>query len=203
MGSEDKKKKRDLLCPRNVWIAIGLQGLSLAMLLGLIVCLADWSVPSARRMFHFGPTGNGVDVSVFGIDVNSWGKWGLLVGWIVVNECLATWSYKIYKNWYRNRLLDPKSPTTGVSDPAALVMVNLFSVITFVPRIFNYLLVIVTGMVQFLVPGFLARRVVSTIVDARYLRDKKEARREGITESRPVGSSGSSRDRLLPTSRRQ
>jgi hypothetical protein len=72
--------------------------------------------------------------------------------------------------------LDPKSPSVGVSDGVALTMVSLWSVVTFIPRIFKYLLVIVTGMIQFLIPGFVARRVMSSIVDSVYLKEKKKKR---------------------------
>lgn len=175
MGKPTQTKKTEgILCKKNVWIAIGLQAVSLVILIVIVASFANFTSANAKKMFHWGPSvPNGIQVNVFGINVDSAVKYGMLIGWIILSECLATWSYKIYKNWYRNKLLDPKSSDVGVSDGVALTMVNLWSVITFVPRIFKYLLVVVTGMIQFLIPGFLARRVVSSIVDAIYLKEKK------------------------------
>ena len=59
-----------------------------------------------------------------------------------------------------------------MSDTAALALVNTFSVLAFVPKMFKILLTILTAQIQFLIPSFLTRRVVSSCVDARYLSDK-------------------------------
>ena len=92
--------------------------------------------------------------------------------YLIINEALATWSFKIYKNWYRNCLLDPKSKTIGMSDKEALFLVNIWSIVTFIPSIFKYMIVIITKQMQFLVPGYLTRMIVSTYIDKKYLLDK-------------------------------
>ena len=96
--SQGNKKSDDddgggILRRRNVWIAIGLQMLSLVILIIIVAKLADFKAKDAKRMFHWGPSNNGIDVNVFGINVDNALKYGLLMGWIVVSEMESLTSY--------------------------------------------------------------------------------------------------------------
>ena len=133
----------------NVWLSVGLQAASLIVLLVGVISFANFKSPSARNVFHIGKGTEAIPINVFGVDVNSWFRYGCLMGWIVLSEALGTYAWKVYKNWYRNKLLDPKSKDVMMSDPAALTLVNVWSVLTFIPQMFKWLLLIVTAQVQF------------------------------------------------------
>ena len=173
----DEQEVGGALTGKNVWVAVAVQALSLVSLITLIVVFANFKTPSARRGFHLGPGTAEVPINVFGLNVNTGFKYGCLILWLVVAEALSTYSHKIYKNWYRHYLLDAKSLHVGMSDASALVLVNLFAVLAFIPKMFKILLTILTAQIQFLIPSFLTRRIVSTCVDSRFLSDKKNRRR--------------------------
>ena len=169
----DEHEVGGILTSKNVWIAVAVQALSLISLIVLIVVFANFKTPSAKRVFHLGPGTAEVPINVFGVNVNTGFKFGCLTAWLVLAEALSTYSHKIYKNWYRHYLLDAKSLNVGMSDASALLLVNTFAVLAFIPKIFKILLTILTAQIQFLIPSFLTRRIVSSCVDSRFLADKK------------------------------
>jgi len=174
----DEQEVGGILTSKNVWIAVGVQALALVSLLVLVFVFADLKTPSAKRVFHFGPGTDGVPIDVFGMNINTGFRYGCLIAWLVVSEALSTYSYKLYKSWYRNYLLDPKSTSTGMSDCSALVLVNVFAVLSFIPKMFKVLLTILTAQIQFLIPSFLTRRLVGSCVDSRYLSDKQRRKKK-------------------------
>jgi len=158
---------------RNVWGAIACQAISLVLLVG-IVCVFATKNPSLTRILHFGPGTASNPIEILGVNVNTKTKYIALMCWLVVSEALATYSYKVYKNWYRSYLLNPHCTEVGMSKGAALFAVNTFQLISFIPKIFKVLLTILTLQVQFLLVSFVTRRVVSTAVDANHLATKEK-----------------------------
>ena len=51
----------------------------------------------------------------------------------------------------------------------ALLITNLWEILTYIPKIFNLFLILKTGQLQFLIPAFLTRRIISTYIDSIYL----------------------------------
>lgn len=162
-------EETDLLKKKNIYKALLLQFVSLIILIIIIWYFSK----SDNNVFHFGLSTAENPINIFGTEIDSWSKYLVIISYLILNEVLATWSYKVYKNWYRNLLLDPKSKNIGMTDNEALLIVNLWSVITFVPSLFKYLVVLLTKQIQFLIPGFIARRIISTYVDKQYLKEKK------------------------------
>jgi len=156
---------------QNIYKAVILQFLSLLLLIFIILFFTNFK-NNESNIFHFGLSSENNPIKIFGIEINNWNKYFILMLYLIINEAIATWSFKIYKNWYRNCLLDPKSKTIGMSDKEALFLVNIWSIVTFIPSIFKYMIVIVTKQMQFLVPGYLTRIIVSTYIDKKYLLDK-------------------------------
>ena len=162
----------NILNKNNIFKAIILQLFSLIILIFVILYFSN-SSKDVGSIFHFGLSTEANPISIFGTVIDTWSKYAIIIFYLILNEILSTWSYKIYKNWYRNRLIEPKSKSVGMSDQQALIVVNLWSFITFVPGLFKYLIVLLTKQIQFLIPGFIARRVISTYVDKQYLKEKK------------------------------
>lgn len=162
----------NILNKKNIFKAIILQLFSLIILICVILYFSN-SSKDVSSIFHFGLSTEANPINIFGTVIDTWSKYTIIIFYLILNEILSTWSYKIYKNWYRNRLIDPKSKSVGMSDQQALIVVNLWSFITFVPGLFKYLIVLLTKQIQFLIPGFIARRVISTYVDKQYLKEKK------------------------------
>lgn len=156
---------------KNIYKAVLIQFFSILLLITVILLFTNFK-KSDNNIFHFGLSTENNPIKIFGLEIDNWNKYSILIFYLIINEALSTWSFKIYKNWYRNCLLDPKSKTIGMSDKEALFLVNIWSIVTFIPSIFKYMIVIVTKQVQFLIPGYISRMLVSTYIDRKYLLDK-------------------------------
>lgn len=167
-----EKCSNNTLNKKNIYKAVFLQTLSLLLLVLIIYYFTKFNNDN-MIIFHFGLSSDKNPIKIFGVEINSWKKYFILMIYLIINEALATWSFKIYKNWYRNCLLDPKSKNVGMGDNEALFLVNIWSIVTFIPSIFKYMIVILTKQIQFLIPGFISRLIISTYIDRKYLFDKK------------------------------
>ena len=161
-----------ILSKNNIKNAIKLQILSLAILISLILLFSDFKSKVAKNMFHFGVGTDEIPINVFGININSIHKYILLIFWIIITEAINTWSHKIYKNWYRNKVLDPKSKEVGMKNSKALWLINIWEIVVFIPKMFKWLILITTGLIQFLIPTFITRRIVSNLIDSKLLNEK-------------------------------
>lgn len=161
-----------ILSKNNIKNAINLQIISLVILISLILLFSDFKSKVARNMFHFGVGTDEIPINVFGININSIHKYILLIFWIIITEAINTWSHKIYKNWYRNKVLDPKSKEVGMKNSKALWLINIWEIVVFIPKMFKWLILITTGQIQFLIPTFITRRIVSNIIDSKLLNEK-------------------------------
>lgn len=164
----------DILSKKNIWLSIKLQLFSLIFLLYIIFFKSNKNSIKLKKFLHFGISTKDIPINILGINVDSKKKYVYLMLWIIISEGINTWSYKIYKNWYRNKLLDPKCKNVGMKNKEALIITNLWEIITYIPKLFNLLLIINTGQLQFLIPAFITRRIVSTYIDSKYLKNNIE-----------------------------
>lgn len=163
----------DLLSKKNIWLSVKLQITALIFLLYIILFQSDKKSMKLKNFLHLGISNENIPINILGINVNSKKKYIFLMLWIIISEGINTWTYKIYKNWYRNKLLDPKCKNVGIEKKESLIIINLWETITYIPKLFNLLLIINTGQLQFLIPAFITRRIVSTIIDSKYLNKVK------------------------------
>ena len=165
--AERAKKRTGDLDTKEVWTAVAVQtGLCIVLLI-LVLWGANFKEGSGLRFAHFGPGTANVPVSVMGVDVHSWGRWSILIVFLVIMEIAQTWTHKIYKRWYRYSVR--AQGISGMSKRNTMCLVTLWRVSTWFPSIFKWLLVIATQMFQFLAPALLARIVMSNVVDYRIL----------------------------------
>ena len=68
--------------------------------------------------------------------------------------------------WYRNLVLGPKSKSRS------LVYITIWEFTTWFSEIFQWILMIITKQLQFVIPQFIARLLVSNIIDYHYLKTK-------------------------------
>ena len=158
-----------ILSKKNIWLTIKLQFISVIFLLYIIIFLSNHNSKKLKNFLHFGLSSKEMPINIFGVNIDNNKKYTLLILWIILSEGINTWTYKIYKNWYRNKLLDPKSKEVGMGKNEALLITNLWEFFTYIPKIFNLFLILKTGQLQFLIPAFLTRRIVSTYIDSVYL----------------------------------
>ena len=162
----------------ELYLAVILQGVSLLFLLALLIIFAKRNGSTLKSVLHLGPGTKDNPIEIMGLNINTNYKFMLLLFWLVFSEILATYSHKIFKNWYRNYLLSPRCDDVGISDTQALVLVNVFNVLSFIPRIFKLLLTVITVQAQFLVISFITRRVVSSFIDRATLHNKHKRRQQ-------------------------
>ena len=160
----------DILSKKNIWLSVKLQIFSVIFLIYIILFLSDNNSNKFKNFLHFGISTQNIPINILGININSKKKYILLMIWIILSEAINTYTYKVYKNWYRYKLLDPKSSEIGMRNNEALIVSNIWEIVTYIPKIFNLLLIINTKQIQFLLPAFITRRIVSTWVDSIYLK---------------------------------
>lgn len=160
----------NILSKKNIWLSVKLQIFSVIFLVYIILFLSDSNSNKIKNFLHFGVSTKDIPINILGININNKRKYILLIIWIILSEAINTYTYKVYKNWYRYKLLDPKSSDIGMKHNEALIISNIWEVVTYIPKIFNLLLLINTRQIQFLIPAFITRRIVSTYVDSLYLK---------------------------------
>jgi hypothetical protein len=90
---------------------------------------------------------------------------------LVILEVINTYTYKIYKTWYRHGVI-----AKGVSgfDPAlSIAIITIWRLETFIPATFKWLTVIATQQFQFLIPSLIIRIIVSNIMDYKSMIKNK------------------------------
>ena len=124
------------------------------------------------EFIHFGPSNKYIKINIFGFKINSWKKWFILIIFLMIIELLNTFAWKIYKSWYRNLVSDPKSENILISKKRSLVYITIWEFTTWFSEVFQWILLIITKQLQFVIPQFVARLLVSNIIDYHYLKTK-------------------------------
>ena len=153
----------------NINLAVKGQIFNLVLVLVLIFIIGDLDNKNANQFFHFGPSNNLVDVNLFGIDINNWNKWSLVILFLIIYEVVNTFSFKIFKTWQRYYIQDPKSNQIGMSKRDAFKHIVLFDSISKLLRNFKWALLIVSKQFQFIIPQYLTRLFISMFIEWKYL----------------------------------
>lgn len=157
----------------NVRIALGLQIFnSILLILGICILGNFKSDSNGQSFLHIGPSTKKVPINLFGFNINTWTKWGILIGFLVVSELINTFSAKIYNNWYKNIVSDPKSNDIGMEKREALVIINVWDITTWISKIFKWMIFILTKQLQFMLPQFLAYLIVANKINNNYIDSK-------------------------------
>ena len=155
----------------NINLAVKGQIFNLVLVLVLIFIIGDLDNKNANQFFHFGPSNNLVDVNLFGIDINNWNKWSLVILFLIIYEVINTFSFKIFKTWQRYYIQDPKSNQIGMSKEDAFKHIFLFDSISKLLRNFKWALLIVSKQFQFIIPQYLTRLFISMFIEWKYLNN--------------------------------
>ena len=127
-----------------------------------------------REFIHFGPSTKYIPINIFGFKINSWRKWGILIVFLIIFEMLNTFAWKIYKSWYRNLVSDPKSDKILIGKNKSLIYITIWEFTTWFSEVFQWILLIITKQLQFVIPQFIARLLVSNTIDYHYIKMKKD-----------------------------
>ena len=126
-----------------------------------------------REFIHFGPSTKYIPINIFGFKINTWKKWFILIVFLMIIEMLSTFAWKIYKSWYRNLVSDPKSDKILIGKTKSLVFITIWEFTSWFSEIFQWMLLIITKQLQFVIPQFFARLLISNIIDYNYIKTKK------------------------------
>lgn len=166
-------KIESLVNESNVKLALYLQILSAAILIVGAICLGDFTNSKTGSSFiHFGPGNAQIPIDIFGFNIDTWKKWSILILFLVSSEVINTFATKIYNNWYKNIVADPKSASVGMNQKDALLVINSWDTATWVSRIFKWMIFILTKQLQFMLPQFLAYLFVSNKINHNYIYSK-------------------------------
>ncbi|MBT97097.1 MAG: hypothetical protein CL902_00520 [Dehalococcoidia bacterium] len=118
--------------------------------------------PAQRsRVWHVGPMGSPSDP----IRIDTWNRYIAAMVLLVVLEICSSYSSKMLRNWYRNDVRDSKSCTVGVGRYEMHTVVTLWYVLGILPRFLKFIIAFLTRQLQFLLPGYIVRIIISAWYD--------------------------------------
>ncbi len=154
---------------KNVDFAVKGQIFNLILVFILIFIVGNPKHGNGKYFFHLGPSTDDINVNIFGININSWNKWLLVILFLVLYELINTFSYKIFKTWHKYYVQDPKSDQLGMSKNDAFKNIFLFNAISKLLKNFKWALFIITKQFQFIIPQYLTRLITSMCIENTYL----------------------------------
>ena len=157
---------------KNVNLAVKGQIFNFILVFILIFIVGDTNNSMSREFFHFGPSTDIIGVNIFGININNWNKWLLVILFLIIYEVINTFSHKIFKTWHRHYIQNPKSNEIGMNKKDAFSNIILFDGISKLLLNFKWALLIVTKQFQFIIPQYLTRLVISMYIENCYLENK-------------------------------
>ena len=157
---------------KNVDFAVKGQIFNLILVFILIFIVGNPKHGNGKQFFHLGPSTDNINVNIFGININSWHKWLLVILFLVMYELINTFSYKIFKTWHKYYVHDPKSDQLGMSKNDAFKNIFLFNSISKLLKNFKWALFIVTKQFQFIIPQYLTRLITSMYIENNFLSKK-------------------------------
>jgi hypothetical protein len=166
----------NILNEKTIRNAVYLQVFNFILLIILFIYFSDFfkNNSTTNKFFHIGPTNNNIKVDIFGFNINTWNKWFTFIAIFIFIEIINTYSYKIYKNWYRNIIKDPKSKKTIINKKKTLIYISIWRFTTWFSKIINLTLIITTKQLQFTFPKFLSNLIISNIIDYEFIKNKIE-----------------------------
>ena len=164
--------KSSIINSQNVNLAVKGQIFNFILVFILIFIVGDTNNSISKQFFHFGPSTSDIDVNIFGLNINNWNKWFLVILFLVIYEVINTFSHKIFKTWQRYYVQDPKSNKIGMNKNDAFKNIILFDGISKLLRNFKWALLIITKQFQFIIPQYLTRLFISLYIENIHLDDK-------------------------------
>ena len=164
--------KSSIINSQNVNLAVKGQIFNFILVFILIFIVGDTNNSISKQFFHFGPSTSDIDVNIFGLNINNWNKWFLVILFLVIYEVINTFSHKIFKTWQRYYVQDPKSNRIEMSKNDAFKNIILFDGISKLLRNFKWALLIITKQFQFIIPQYLTRLIISMYIENNYLNNK-------------------------------
>ena len=156
----------------NVRLAIGLQIIHISVLILGIIYLGNFK--SGSSFLNIGPGDKNNPINIFGFNIDTWEKWSLLIFFLIFSEMIQTFSGKIYNNWYKNIVSDPKSNEIGMDNHEAMYIINIWDITTWISKIFKWSVFIFTKQLQFMLPQFIAYLFISNKINHRYIISKTQ-----------------------------
>ena len=151
---------------RNIKLAIKLQIVNFII---LFVILNKSSNIFVNKLFHFGPNTN-----FLGMNIDSWNKYWKVVILLIIFEAISTYSFKIYTNWYRNNIKDPKHNHILLSKTETIFSISLWKTISWISKMLKMSILFSSQQIQFPLIQFITRLIVSDIIDYKYIEPKIE-----------------------------
>ena len=151
---------------QNIKLAIKLQIVNFII---LFVILNKSSNIFVNKLFHFGPNTN-----FLGMNVDSWNKYWKVVILLIVFEAISTYSFKIYTNWYRNNIKDPKHNNILLSKTETIFSISLWKTISWISKMLKMSILFSSQQIQFPLIQFITRLIVSDIIDYKFIEPKIE-----------------------------
>ena len=158
---------------KRLWTSLSMQA-SIVIFSVVLMCAFGQKNEISKKLFHFGPQTDDIQVSFLNILIDNKIKYWLLMSWLFVSSFISTVAHKRYKAWYRNCILDPKAKDAGMSKEKALILVNTWEVFSFVNKTINLFIVLITRQLQFLIPMWIGRRIASSIIDYQFMTEQKQ-----------------------------
>ena len=50
----------------------------------IVFIIGDYNHNASKQLFHFGPSTTDINVNIFGIDINNWIRWFMLILFLVI-----------------------------------------------------------------------------------------------------------------------
>ena len=159
---------------QSVTISVILQIVNFIFLLLFLLYYGNFKKKGGlgNNLIHFGPSNKYNKIDILGFQINNWKKWCILILFLMIFEAINTYSYKIYKNWYRNLVADPKSNRILISKPTAMIFITIWRVISWIFTLFKWILFIITKQIQFMLPMFISKLCISNLIDLKYMESK-------------------------------
>ena len=155
-----------LINKKNIKLAIRLQIINFII---LFVFLTKSSNIFVNKLFHFGP-----NTSFLGININSWKKYYCIIFLLITFEAISTYSFKIYTNWYRNNIKDPKHNRIFFSKSETIFNISIWKTISWISKMLKMSILFSSEQIQFSLIQFVTRLIVSNIIDYKYIEPKIE-----------------------------
>ena len=130
------------------------------------------SSPARSRALRLGPV---PFVAGDVVRLDTWPRFLVAMGLMCLLEVCESFSQKMVRNWYRNSLRDPKSCSVGLRRHEVHLFVSATYVLGILPHFFRFIITFLTRQLQFLVPGYLMRIVISAWYDGRSYTKKEKS----------------------------
>tara|TARA_B100000780_G_C20816533_1_gene324409 strand:+ start:91 stop:498 length:408 start_codon:yes stop_codon:yes gene_type:complete len=97
---------------KPIWTVVMLQMFICGLIVTLVLSNGDFQSKTGKRVIHFGPGTEDVNISAMGVSISSWERWYILIALLVLMEVVQTYTHKHYTRWYRYSVRVSKQKTS-------------------------------------------------------------------------------------------